>query len=336
MRIDTYRMGEITARLADRLEELEATAYELAGEEFLLGSAQQVARILFETIGLEPQRRGKTGYSTDARVLRSLRSQHDIIPVIEEWREYSKLLNTYLVPLPELISEDDGRLHTHFNQTTASTGRLSTSNPNLQSIPIRTELGRSIRSAFIADADHRLISADYSQIELRILAHVSSEQTLLDAFARGDDIHATTAAEVLGKPIGELTKDERNRAKAVNFGIIYGISAFGLSDQLDISRDEAADYIERYLARFPAVQEFIRATVAEAETVGEVRDADGPTPPDTRAARQQPPDSLARRATRGQHRHAGQRRRLHQGGDGGRAAAPARRGSGEPARAAGT
>ena len=271
VRIDTYRMGEITARLADRLEELEATAYELAGEEFLLGSAQQVARILFETIGLEPQRRGKTGYSTDARVLRSLRSQHDIIPVIEEWREYSKLLNTYLVPLPELISEDDGRLHTHFNQTTASTGRLSTSNPNLQSIPIRTELGRSIRSAFIADADHRLISADYSQIELRILAHVSSEQTLLDAFARGDDIHATTAAEVLGKPIGELTKDERNRAKAVNFGIIYGISAFGLSDQLDISRDEAADYIERYLARFPAVQEFIRATVAEAETVGEVR-----------------------------------------------------------------
>jgi DNA polymerase-1 len=271
VRIDTYRMGEITARLADRLEELESAAHELAGEEFLLGSAQQVAKILFETIGLEPQRRGKTGYSTDARVLRTLRDQHPIIPVIEEWREYSKLLNTYLGPLPELISESDGRLHTHFNQTTASTGRLSTSNPNLQSIPIRTELGRSIRSAFLAEPGHRLVSADYSQIELRILAHVSGEQTLLEAFERGDDIHATTAAEVLGKPIGDLTKDERNRAKAVNFGIIYGISAFGLSDQLDISREDAADYIERYLARFPAVQEFIRATVEQAETLGEVR-----------------------------------------------------------------
>ena len=271
VRIDTYRMGEITARLADRLEELEASAHELAGSEFVLGSAQQVAGILFETLGLERQRRGKTGYSTDARVLRTLRGEHEIVPVIEEWREYSKLLNTYLGPLPELISADDGRLHTHFNQTTASTGRLSTSNPNLQSIPIRTELGRSIRSAFIAEPENRLISADYSQVELRILAHVSEEKTLLAAFERGDDIHAITAAEVLGKPIGELTKDERNRAKAVNFGIIYGISAFGLSDQLDISREEAADYIERYLSRFPAVQAFIQETVAQAETVGEVR-----------------------------------------------------------------
>jgi DNA polymerase-1 len=271
VRVDTYRMGEITARLADRVEELEARAYELAGKDFVLGSAQQVAGILFETLGLEPQRRGKTGYSTDARVLRVLRDKHDIIPVIEEWREYSKLLNTYLGPLPALISEDDGRLHTHFNQATASTGRLSTSNPNLQSIPIRTELGRSIRSAFIAEPGKRLISADYSQVELRILAHVSSEEKLLEAFARGDDIHATTAAEVLSKPIESLTKDERNRAKAVNFGIIYGISAFGLSDQLGISREEAGDYIERYLARFPAVQSFIRHTVEEAEAAGEVR-----------------------------------------------------------------
>ena len=145
VRIDTYRMGEITARLADRLEELEASAHELAGEEFLLGSAQQVARILFETIGLEPQRRGKTGYSTDARVLRSLRGQHDIIPVIEEWREYSKLLNTYLVPLPELISDDDGRLHTHFNQTTASTGRLVDVEPE-PTVDSDTDRARAIDS----------------------------------------------------------------------------------------------------------------------------------------------------------------------------------------------
>jgi DNA polymerase-1 len=271
VRIDTYRMGEITARLADRVEELEARAQELAGEPFLLGSSQQVARVLFETLALEPGRKGKTGYSTDTRVLRGLRDAHPIVPVIEEWREYSKLLNTYLGPLPSLISAEDGRLHTTFNQTVAATGRLSTSSPNLQSIPIRTELGRSIRSAFIAESGWKLLSADYSQVELRILAHVSGEPGLRDAFLRGDDIHAATAAEVLGKAQATLTKDERNRAKAVNFGIIYGISSFGLSDQLDISREEAQAYIDAYLARFPKVREFIARTVVEAEADGEVR-----------------------------------------------------------------
>src|SRR5207253_1126367 len=181
VKIDTYRMGEITARLADRLEELEAKAYELAGEEFMLGSTQQVARILFEKLQLTPGRKGKTGYSTDTRVLRSIRHEHELVEVIEEWREYSKLLNTYLGPLPSLISETDGRLHTTFNQTVAATGRLSTSNPNLQAIPIRTELGREIRSAFVAEPEHKLLSADYSQIELRILAHVSGEPKLREA-----------------------------------------------------------------------------------------------------------------------------------------------------------
>ena len=271
VKIDTYRMGEITARLADRVEELESKAQELAGEPFLVGSTQQVARILFETLGLAPGRKGKTGYSTDTRVLRGLRDAHAIVPVIEEWREYSKLLNTYLGPLPELISPDDGRLHTHFNQTVAATGRLSTSNPNLQSIPIRTELGRTIRSAFVAEPGCKLLSADYSQVELRILAHVSGEPKLKEAFLRGDDVHAATAAEVLGKEQATLTKDERNRAKAVNFGIIYGISAFGLSDQLDISREEAAVYIETYLARFPHVQDFIQRTIEQAEREGSVR-----------------------------------------------------------------
>src|SRR5207245_427274 len=198
VKIDTYRMGEITARLADRVEELEAKAYEVAGEEFMLGSTQQVGRILFEKLGLTAGRKGKTGYSTDARVLRGIRGEHELVGVIEEWREYSKLLNTYLGPLPGLIGEDS-RLHTTFNQHVASTGRLSTTNPNLQSIPIRTELGREIRSAFVAESGHRLISADYSQIELRILAHVSGEPKLREAFERGDDIHRATAAEVLGK-----------------------------------------------------------------------------------------------------------------------------------------
>ena len=270
VKVDTYRMGEITARLADRLEELEARAYELADEEFMLGSTQQVARILFEKLELTAGRKGKTGYSTDTRVLRSIRGDNPIVEVIEEWREYSKLLNTYLGPLPGLISEDDGRLHTTFNQAVASTGRLSTTNPNLQAIPIRTELGREIRSAFVAEPGSRLLSADYSQVELRILAHVSGEPKLRDAFAAGEDIHAATAAEVLGKDQATLTKDERNVAKMVNFGIIYGISAFGLSENLDIPREEAAEYIETYLARFPLVQDFIQRTIEQAEQDGYV------------------------------------------------------------------
>jgi DNA polymerase I len=268
VRIDTYRMGEITARLADRIEELEAKAHELAGEEFMLGSTQQVARILFEKLELTAGRKGKTGYSTDTRVLRSIRHEHEIVGVIEEWREYSKLLNTYLGPLPELISAEDGRLHTTFNQAVASTGRLSTTNPNLQAIPIRTELGREIRSAFVAEQGYRLLSADYSQVELRILAHVSGEPKLREAFARGEDIHTATAAEVLGKDPATLTKDERNVAKMVNFGIIYGISAFGLSENLEIPREEAQAYIDAYLARFPLVQDFIQRTIERCERDG--------------------------------------------------------------------
>jgi len=268
VKIDTYRMGEITARLADRLEELETRAHELAGEEFMLGSTQQVARILFDVLGLTAGRKGKTGYSTDSRVLRSIRGEHEIVAVIEEWREYSKLLNTYLGPLPELISPDDGRLHTTFNQAVASTGRLSTTSPNLQAIPIRTELGREIRSAFVAEAGHRLVSADYSQVELRILAHVSGEPKLREAFAQGEDIHAATAAEVLGKERAELTKDERNVAKMVNFGIIYGISAFGLSENLEIPREQAQEYIDTYLARFPLVQDFIQRTIEHCTREG--------------------------------------------------------------------
>jgi DNA polymerase-1 len=269
VKVDTYRMGEITARLADRVEELEAKAYELAGEEFMLGSTQQVARMLFEKLQLTPGRKGKTGYSTDTRVLRTIRGEHDIVGVIEEWREYSKLLNTYLGPLPTLIGED-GRLHTTFNQAVAATGRLSTTNPNLQAIPIRTELGREIRSAFIAEAGHRLVSADYSQVELRILAHVSGEPKLREAFEAGEDIHAATAAEVLGKERATLTKDERNVAKMVNFGIIYGISSFGLSENLEIPRDEAQAYIDAYLARFPHVQDFIQRTIEQAARDGYV------------------------------------------------------------------
>src|SRR5438128_1322647 len=267
VKIDTYRMGEITARLADRLEELEARAYELAGEEFMLGSTQQVARSLFEKLELTPGRKGKTGYSSDTRVLRSIRGEHEIVAVIEEWREYSKLLNTYLGPLPSLLGED-GRLHTTINQAVAATGRLSTSNPNLQAIPIRTELGREIRSAFVAEPGCRLVSADYSQVELRILAHVSGEPKLRDAFERGEDIHRATAAEVLGVDPAALTTGQRSIAKMINFGIVYGISAFGLSENLEIPREEAQAYIDAYLARFPHVQDFIQRTIEQAREDG--------------------------------------------------------------------
>jgi DNA polymerase I len=270
VKIDAYRMGEITARLAERVAELEHSAYELAGEEFMLGSTQQVARILFDKLGLTAGRKGKTGYSTDSKVLRSIRAEHPIVPVIEEWRELSKLLNTYLGPLPALIDDTTGRLHTTINQTVAATGRLSTTSPNLQSIPIRTDLGREIRSAFVAEEGAQLMSADYSQIELRILAHLSGEPKLREAFERGEDIHRATAAEVLGKDPATLTTGERSIAKMINFGIVYGISAYGLSENLEIPREEAQTYIDAYLARFPHVQDFLARTIEQATHDGYV------------------------------------------------------------------
>jgi DNA polymerase-1 len=334
VKIDTYRMGEITARLADRIEELETTAHELAGEEFMLGSTQQVARILFEVLGLTAGRKGKTGYSTDSRVLRSIRGEHEIVAVIEEWREYSKLLNTYLGPLPELISPEDGRLHTTFNQAVASTGRLSTTSPNLQAIPIRTELGREIRSAFVADSGHRLVSADYSQVELRILAHVSGEPKLREAFAQGEDIHAATAAEVLGKDRAELTKDERNVAKMVNFGIIYGISAFGLSENLEIPRERLRPTSTRISPAFLSSRTSSSGRSSTARRRA-MRRAFSAAPPGAGAEGLQPPDALARGAARGQLRHAGDGGRHHQEGDGGHPCAVARGRAFLAARAAG-
>ena len=336
VKVDTYRMGEITARLHDRVEELEARATDLAGEEFMLGSTQQVARVLFEQLGPGTrEERGRRATRPTAGSSAAFVTRHEIVPVIEEWREYSKLLNTYLLPLPSLISERDGRLHTTFNQAVAATGRLSTSNPNLQSIPIRTDLGRQIRSAFIAEEAHRLVSADYSQVELRILAHVSGEPVLREAFERGEDIHTRTAAEVLGKDPATLTRSERDVAKMVNFGIIYGISSFGLAENLEIPREEAQAYIDTYLARFPRVQEFIARTIA-AGSGGRVRDDPArPAPPDPGAPRLEPPDPVARRAARREHGHAGHRSRRDQGCDDPHPRSAAGRGPRSPPRAAG-
>ena len=269
IKLDTARLAEISTKVQEQVEELEREIHELAGTEFTIGSPQQLGEILFEKLGLSKKRRGKTGFSTDARVLQAIRSEHEIVPKIERWRELSKLKSTYLDALPLLV-DGRSRLHTTFNQTATTTGRLSSTDPNLQNIPIRTELGREIRSCFVAEQGHRLISADYGQVELRVLAHVCGEQVLKDIFARGEDVHTATAAEMFGVEPKDIDPGTRSKAKMINFGIVYGLSAYGLADRLDIPQDEAGEFIERYLARFPKVKEFIDTTIAEATESGYV------------------------------------------------------------------
>jgi DNA polymerase I len=270
IRVDAERIEEILARIAGRADELQDEIWKLAGHEFTIGSPQQLAPVLFDELGLTKKRRGKTGFSTDARVLAQIRDEHPIVEKIESWRELTKLKNTYLDPLPGLIDPETGRIHTTFNQVATTTGRLSSTNPNLQNIPIRTELGRPLRAAFLAREGWRLLSADYNQVELRVLAYAAGEEVLREIFARGEDVHAATAAEVLGVPEDAVGPAERSKAKMVNFGIAYGLSAFGLADRLQIEREEAAAYIERYFERFPAVQRFRDETIARAERDGYV------------------------------------------------------------------
>jgi DNA polymerase I len=268
--LDQKRLADIGEGFEQRIETLQADIFELAGHEFTIGSPQQLAEVLFDELGLTKKRRGKTGFSTDARVLSQIRDEHEIIAKVEQWRELTKLKSTYLDALPELIDPDTGRLHTTFNQTATATGRLSSTNPNLQNIPIRTEEGRPIRSCFVAPRGHRLLSADYNQIELRILAHIAGEDALREIFARGEDIHAATAAEVLGSDPKKVSPGERSKAKMVNYGIAYGLSAYGLADRLNIEQDEAASYIDRYFERFPAVKRYIEETIESARERGYV------------------------------------------------------------------
>jgi len=266
VKLDVERLAEINRRFGQRAMELERRVWDLAGEEFTIGSPQQLAPILFEKLGLSRKRRGKTGYSTDARVLQAIRDEHEIVPAIEEWREVTKLMSTYLDAFPELIAAD-GRLHTTFSQTTATTGRLSSTNPNLQNIPIRTEQGREIRACFVAERGCRLISADYSQVELRLLAHIADEPVLKEIFRRGEDVHTATAEAILG---GRTDPGTRSKAKMVNYGIVYGLSAFGLADRLQIEKEEAQQFIDAYLERFPKVKQFIDDTIARATVDGHV------------------------------------------------------------------
>jgi DNA polymerase-1 len=270
VKLDTVRLAEINAGFGDRIAALETEIWGMAGEEFTIGSPQQLAHVLFEKLGLSKKRRGKTGFSTDARVLAAIRDEHPIIAKVEQWRELTKLKSTYLDAFPELISDADGRLHTTFNQTATTTGRLSSTNPNLQNIPIRSEEGREIRACFVAEEGCKLISADYSQIELRVLAHIAEEEVLIDLFKRGEDVHAATAGEMFGVAPHQVDPGTRSKAKMINFGIVYGLSAFGLADRLNIPQEEAAEFIARYLNRFPKVQEFITNTITGATNDGYV------------------------------------------------------------------
>lgn len=269
--VNRAHLAEKTEEVADRLQKIEAAIYEMAGHDFNLNSPKQLGVVLFEELGLPVRKKTKTGYSTNAEVLESLRLEHPIIEQILAYRLWSKLKSTYLDGIAGLIRTDTGRIHTSFNQTVTATGRLSSSDPNLQNIPVRTEEGRMIRALFEPGEGYDcLLSADYSQIELRLLAHMSGDENFIDAFKRGQDIHARTAAEVFGIPLDEVTPELRRHAKAVNFGIVYGISDFGLARNLHISRKEAGDYISRYFTRYPGVRAFMDKVVAEAHETGYV------------------------------------------------------------------
>jgi DNA polymerase-1 len=271
LKLDTARLAEIGAGMEEQIVGLESEIYALCGHEFTIGSPQQLGIVLFDELKLTKKRRGKTGFSTDARVLAQIRDEHPVIEKIERWRELTKLKSTYLDALPELVDPVSGRIHTTFNQVTAATGRLSSTNPNLQNIPIRSDVGRPVRSCFVAEPGDRLLSCDYNQVELRVLAHVAGEDVLRHIFASGEDVHAATAAGIIGADPNAITPAERSKAKMVNYGIAYGLSAFGLADRLQIEREEAATYIERYFERFPAVRRFIDETIERAEQDGHVK-----------------------------------------------------------------
>jgi len=269
-RLDTGALETLGKELDHQLSAILEAIYRKAGMEFNVNSPKQLSEVLFEKLKLPAVKKTKTGYSTDEDVLTQLAVQHELPAEILNYRSLSKLKSTYVDALPRLVHPETGRLHTSLNQAVAATGRLSSSDPNLQNIPIKGEWGGRIREAFIADPACMLISADYNQIEPRILAHLSQDPVLIDAFTREEDIHMTTAVEIFGLPAGQITKDMRRIAKTVNFGIIYGISPYGLSSQLGISQQEAKKYIEAYFSRFQGVKNFVDRTVAEAKACGYV------------------------------------------------------------------
>jgi DNA polymerase-1 len=271
--IDTGVLKQLSEEMAVQVESLTRRIHASAGFAFNINSPRQLGEVLFERLHLPHSKKLKKSgqYSTAVEVLEELAKDYELPRLVLEYRQLAKFQSTYVDVLPTLVDPADGRLHTSFNQGGAATGRLSSTNPNLQNIPVRTELGRKIRRAFIPEPGWRFVAADYSQVELRILAHLSGDEKLIEAFASGEDVHRRTAAEVLGAPIEAVTPEQRERAKAVNFGIVYGQTPYGLAQQLGISPEEAGDFIDRYFARYRGVQTYIAACLGEARDTGVTR-----------------------------------------------------------------
>jgi DNA polymerase-1 len=268
--IDPVVLKKMSEEMGDQIQDLTQRIFLEANCEFNLNSPRQLGEVLFEKMNLpHKQKLKKSGqYSTAVEVLEELAENYPLPRMILEYRQLAKFKSTYIDVIPELIDPATSRLHTSFNQTGAATGRLSSSNPNLQNIPVRSELGRKIRGAFVPEPGWWFVSADYSQVELRIVAHLSGDEGLIDAFNAGEDIHRRTAAEVLGLPLESVSPDQRDRAKAVNFGIVYGQTPFGLAQQLGISNEEAADFIARYFQKYPGVQRYIAEGLSHARDTG--------------------------------------------------------------------
>jgi DNA polymerase-1 len=269
IKVDRDTLSRMSNAFAQKMAGLEAEIHELAGRSFNVGSPKQLGEILFDEMGIEGGKKGKTGaYATGADILEELATEHELPARVLDWRQLSKLKSTYTDALQDHINPETGRVHTSYLQTGATTGRLASSDPNLQNIPIRSEEGRRIREAFVAEEGKTLIALDYSQIELRILAHIAGIDTLKQAFKDGHDIHAMTASEIFDVPLEDMTPDIRRRAKAINFGVIYGISGFGLARNQRIPRGEAQGFIDRYFDRFPGIRAYMDETTEFAKSHG--------------------------------------------------------------------
>ena len=264
--------SELSVEIDAAIARLQKRIFDFAGEEFNIGSPQQLGNVLFEKLQIPGGKKTKIGWATGVEVLQTLAREYPICTLVLEWREVTKLKNTYVDVIPQLIDPKDGRLHTIFNQTSTATGRLSSTNPNLQNIPVRGDLGRRIRRAFVAKSDdHVLLAADYSQIELRLMAHLSGDEAMRRAFEEGQDIHDFTARQIFGiAPDASVDHNQRRMAKSVNFGLLYGMSDFGLAQRLEISRAEAKEITTAYFARFPSVRRHIEATLEEGRRNGYV------------------------------------------------------------------
>jgi len=270
MLVDRVYLEAMSREMAQRLDQLASQIHDMAGHPFNIRSTKQLGVVLFEELGLPVIRKTRTGYSTDAAVMQELEDKHPVVELVLEYRQLEKLKGTYVDALPQLISSRTGRVHTSFRQTGTTTGRISSNDPNLQNIPVRTELGRRVRGAFVAPEGHLLLGCDYSQVELRLLAHVSQDPELMAAFWRDEDVHATTAAAIYGLPLAEVTTKQRALAKTINFGLMYGMGSYGLSARAGLTVAQAREFIAAYFGRFSRVREYLEETKRAASEMGYV------------------------------------------------------------------